>query len=99
MREGLVDTLEDLGFEVATAVNGLEALNMLVEKTVAPSAILLDLMMPVMDGYRFLEERKHHGLTDSPIAVVTAAHTVDAARLDGLPVIRKPIRLPSFRAR
>jgi PAS domain S-box-containing protein len=98
VREGLVDTLEDLGFEVVTAVNGLVALNMLVEKKVAPSVILLDLMMPVMDGYRFLEEVRKRDMAGIPIVVVTAGHDIDATRLGKLPLIRKPIKLPQLQS-
>jgi CheY-like chemotaxis protein len=98
VREGLADALRDLGFEVVTAVNGRDALNLLVERKVAPAVILLDLMMPVMDGYRFLEElRKHDGLAGIPIAVVTAGHGVDGARLGEVPIIPKPIKLPQLK--
>jgi CheY-like chemotaxis protein len=99
VRESLADTLEDLGYDVVTAVHGLDALNLLLEKRIAPSVILLDLMMPVMDGYRFLEEiRKHQDLSGIPIAVVTAGHRVDRTRLGVVPIIPKPIKLPQLKS-
>jgi CheY-like chemotaxis protein len=50
IREILAEALADLGFEVVTAAHGRDALTMLGRMAVLPSAILLDLMMPVMDG-------------------------------------------------
>ena len=48
--------LQSSGYEVITASNGAEALSIL--ETQHPCVILLDLMMPVMDGLTFLRERK-----------------------------------------
>ena len=58
IRRILAETLEDYGFSVVTAVNGLEALRTLRGSSKPPSLILLDLLMPVLDGYGFLDERK-----------------------------------------
>lgn len=52
--EALAEILEAEGFNVRRARNGLEALDQLSE-AVVPNLVLLDLMMPVMDGYQFLE--------------------------------------------
>lgn len=48
--------LESEGYEVLTAINGLEALQILKHSKHLPSLILLDLMMPVMDGSSFIKE-------------------------------------------
>jgi CheY-like chemotaxis protein len=58
--------------------------------------ILLDLMMPVMDGYGFLDQRSRDAaLADIPVAVITAGHGVDQGRLgDDLEVLPKPIDVP-----
>jgi len=95
IREALMDTLEDQGFEVIAAVNGLDALTLLRTKQVTPSVILLDLMMPVLDGYGFLEaQRKDPALAPIPVAIITAAHGVDHRRLGDSPaVVAKPIRV------
>ena len=78
IREILAETLVDKGFDVATAANGLEALRILESMSVPPSAILLDLMMPIMDGYGFLERRRRDpALASIPLAIVTAGHGVD----------------------
>jgi len=96
IREALTDTLEDNGFRVLTAVNGLEALRLLRTGPVAPAVILLDLMMPVMDGYGFLaEQQQDPQLAAIPVAVITAGHGVDRSRLgEALLVIPKPIKVP-----
>ena len=63
--------LRRAGWEVRTAANGREALEALEEIT--PNAILLDLMMPEMDGFEFLEElRRHEAWSTIPVLVVTA---------------------------
>ena len=58
IREILAETLAETGFEVRTACNGLEALAAVRCMKVRPAVILLDLMMPIMDGYGFLEQRE-----------------------------------------
>jgi CheY-like chemotaxis protein len=53
LRATLRDLLEDEGYAVLTAANGIEALEVLAAG-VRPGIILLDLMMPVMDGWEVL---------------------------------------------
>jgi CheY-like chemotaxis protein len=95
IREILAETLTDLGFEVATAANGLDALELVRGQKARPGVILLDLMMPVMDGYAFLEERsKDPELATVPVLVITAGYRVDRRRLGRVRVIWKPFDLP-----
>jgi CheY-like chemotaxis protein len=96
IREVLAETLEVRGFDVVTAANGADALAVLRDISVRPSVILLDLMMPIMDGYGFLEQwRRDPALASIPLAVVTAGHGVDDARLgERLPIIPKPFNVP-----
>jgi len=98
LRETLADTLKDRGFDVITAANGLEALKIVRSMASPPSVILLDLMMPVMDGYGFLEERrKDPRLASIPLAIVTAGHGVDRKRLgNGAPIVPKPFNVPQL---
>lgn len=98
VREILAETLVDRGFDVVTAPNGLEALKMLQRRTVEPSVILLDLMMPILDGYGFLERRRQDpGLASIPVAVITAGHGVDRERLSDVPaIVPKPIDVPKL---
>jgi signal transduction histidine kinase/DNA-binding response OmpR family regulator len=76
--------LEAEGWQVSEAENGQVALEMLAQK--APSLILLDLMMPVMDGFEFvMEMRKLDSSSGIPIVVVTAKDITeeDRRRLNG----------------
>ena len=96
IREVLAEALEAMGFAVVTAAHGRDALTMLGRMAVLPSVILLDLMMPVMDGYGFLEERtKHAKLESIPLAVITAGHGIDRVRIGRTtPIVPKPFQMP-----
>ena len=73
-REMLGRFLELEGFEVRTAANGQLALEALDEEGAAPEVILLDLMMPVMNGWQFREhQRRDPRISDIPVVVDTAA--------------------------
>jgi len=83
-REMLRASLEREHFTVVEAGNGVEALEQLA--TVRPALILLDLMMPEMDGFQFTREvRAHPEWRGIPILVMTAKdiNAEDRARLDG----------------
>jgi signal transduction histidine kinase/CheY-like chemotaxis protein len=70
-REMLLRMLEKEGWTVAEAADGRAALEQVAR--CHPAAILLDLMMPVMDGFQFVAEmQKHEDWRDIPIVVVTA---------------------------
>ncbi|MDR3406505.1 MAG: response regulator [Chthoniobacter sp.] len=83
-RDMLRASLEKEEFIVAEASNGVEALQKLA--TLRPALILLDLMMPEMDGFQFTREvRAHAEWHDIPILVMTAKDIAaeDRALLDG----------------
>jgi CheY-like chemotaxis protein len=96
IRDTLAQVLEDEGYRVVCASNGLEALEMLRSDPAIPALILLDLMMPVMNGWQFNEERrKDDRLARIPLVVVTAAGDARdrAASIKAVRIIQKPIRL------
>lgn len=69
----LVDVLSMRGYRVWRARHGREAIDTVARDGVRPDAILLDLVMPVMDGAAFLEARREHPLlVDAPVIVMTA---------------------------
>jgi two-component system, chemotaxis family, chemotaxis protein CheY len=100
LRDVLGELLEECGYRVATASNGMDALSYLREHD-APSVVLLDLMMPVMDGATFREEqRRDDGLSDIPVFVLTARGETDGNlhELGAARVFRKPIALTDLLA-
>jgi CheY-like chemotaxis protein len=79
LREMMRRTLENVGWAVIEAANGRVALERLIEQR--PELILLDLMMPEMDGFQFLEEvRTHEEWRSIPIVVVTAKDLTEEDR-------------------
>jgi two-component system, chemotaxis family, chemotaxis protein CheY len=70
IRSVIAEVLEERGFGVHTAINGAEALALL--DTVRPDVVVLDLLMPVMHGWAFMEEyaQKTHGQA-IPIVVLS----------------------------
>jgi CheY-like chemotaxis protein len=73
IRESVADVLAGEGFEVACAANGQEALRRLADGTAHPGVILLDLMMPVMDGWAFrAAQRSDPRYADIPVVVLSA---------------------------
>ena len=96
---GLSELLEGEGYAVATATDGLEALAQL-RAGLRPCVILLDLMMPVMDGWDFrYEQLKDPDLKDLPIVVVTAAGFSEAlikVQFGDIEVVAKPPPAPGL---
>ncbi len=76
----LSETLKRRGFAVVGAYDGAEAMAAVAQRQ--PDLILLDLMMPVMDGYEVIEALKGAEETrDIPIVVMTA-HRIDQLKID-----------------
>ena len=72
----LVQELEDFGVESITATNGQEALDQIEKEK--PDVVLLDIMMPVMDGFEALEKIKSNETTrDIPVIVISAMSDID----------------------
>lgn len=93
IREALQDVLTDEGYDVIGASDGQEALECLNGEK-RPSAILVDLWMPVMDGWKFLDAL----LADArfsriPLVVLTAARDQRARELCVAEVLTKPVQL------
>jgi CheY-like chemotaxis protein len=95
LREALAQVLRDEGYEVLGASHGQEALESLREGG-RPCLILLDLTMPVMNGWQFRDiQRQDPQLSAIPVIVLSAGQDLPAQMpLLGLQeFIRKPIRL------
>jgi CheY-like chemotaxis protein len=97
-REMLRYLVESTGCSVVTAANGLEALECL-RKGVRPSLILLDLMMPVMDGCAFDHElARDLQLSWIPTIVITAFPERAAGLARHNKVVQKPVELDEILA-
>jgi CheY-like chemotaxis protein len=77
VREGLVDFLRDEGYAALGVENGRRALEVL-ETMQAPRLILLDLMMPVMDGWQFLAERARRSYA-TPVVLLSGLSFINDA--------------------
>jgi CheY-like chemotaxis protein len=94
IREALATLLGEEGFAVETAAHGRLALDYLAVNP-APDLILLDLMMPVMDGWMFRQEQElDPRLTGIPVVVLTAVQERDMLLPHPCPVIHKPVDVP-----
>jgi GAF domain-containing protein/CheY-like chemotaxis protein len=79
VRRGVRQALEPLGWQVSEAENGRVAVDSLV--AARPDVIILDLMMPKMDGFEFLDElRGRPEWRDIPVVVITAKELTDEDR-------------------
>ena len=76
LRDSVQAVLEVEGYQVVTAEHGLEGLQRL-DATAQPCLILLDLMMPVMNGWEFLETMQGRDRVRPPVVVVSAAAQLD----------------------
>lgn len=97
IRDALADTLEGRGYNVAVAGDGAEALDWL-RKSAAPCLIVLDLMMPTMDGYEFISQQKlDPALADIPVVIITAGRHPNPSRvLEVAEVLHKPLARDRF---
>jgi len=82
------------GYNVATAGNGREALDQLRHADQLADLILLDLMMPVMDGWQFrMEQQRDPRLASIPVVVLSAVYNARerAALLGAVDYMQKPV--------
>jgi CheY-like chemotaxis protein len=93
IRDSLIEMLEEHGYGATGAANGRDALAVLEASAQPPCLILLDLMMPVMDGRAFRDEQlKNPAWAQIPVIVISAFSDVQAqARELDLECLRKPL--------
>jgi CheY-like chemotaxis protein len=90
-RELLAEALHDAGYRVLEARNGREALGLLLDLP-TPAAIVLDLLMPVMDGHELLDVLGSYvRLTRVPTLVVTASDDDIEVPIPFARCLRKPL--------
>jgi CheY-like chemotaxis protein len=91
LREMMEQLLTLEGYTAATAANGREALEYL-RRSGAPDLILLDLMMPVMDGWEFRREQERDPqLASVPVVVLSALDQQRARDIGANAFLKKPL--------
>lgn len=99
IREALAQILEDEGYAVASAPNGLVGLEKLRE--MHPSLVLLDLMMPVMNGWQFRQrQREDASVANIPVVIISADGSArrEAGVMGAEGFMQKPIELDDLLA-
>jgi CheY-like chemotaxis protein len=97
IRKMLVEVLQLEGYPTETAVNGREALDILAHG--GPRVVLLDLLMPVLDGRGVMEELRANPAERAKhkIVLVSAVHNLETARdLDADSSLPKPFTVPQL---
>ncbi len=93
VRETMCELLADEGHQVACCENGAEALALLRQSADKVCVVLLDLMMPVMNGWDFRREQlADPGIAAIPVVVITASPDVGDG-LGNVRMLRKPLAI------
>jgi two-component system, chemotaxis family, chemotaxis protein CheY len=95
-RDAIATMLEDAGYDVMRAANGLEALGQLGDRDGRCDLILLDLMMPVMNGWDFRRKQKEApAFAATPVLLMSAgAHVATVSgELDAAGHVTKPVEM------
>jgi CheY-like chemotaxis protein len=91
LRDMMAQMLSIEGFQTAAVSNGREALDYLY-RTAKPNVILLDLMMPVMDGWEFRRRQQADPeLAPVPVIVLSALDPARAGTVDASAFLKKPL--------
>src|SRR5262249_21153381 len=91
-RESLQEALEQVGYRVALARHGIEAL-FLLDRMARPALIVLDLQMPFMDGLTFLEQLRKRP-DQGQFGVLTMSAMVNGEWVDHAPGVFRTLRKP-----
>lgn len=98
IRETITAILAFAGYEVTAYANGQEALEGLNKADAAPEMILCDLMMPVMDGWQFLDaQERQREIHKVPVVVISADPSPLALEHEAVrEVVNKPFDLDAL---
>jgi CheY-like chemotaxis protein len=100
-RRSLQDRLRSQGYDVVAAENGIEALELL-QVAPSPCVVLLDLMMPVMNGVEFLQALDRRSDTEGVRVMLVSGHgLVERVALDSKRIVarlQKPLEMDELRS-
>ena len=99
VREAIAEVLADSRYVALHAANGAEALQRLRSAPVRPCVILLDVMMPTMDGWQFrAEQQRDPSVKDIPVVVLSAHSDASeaAAKMEAAGYLTKPVALETL---
>jgi two-component system chemotaxis response regulator CheY len=99
IRSSIIEVLKSEGFVATGVPNGLEALEYLKSCVTKPYLILLDIMMPVMDGWTFRDkQQKDESIKEIPVVVITAdGNAKDKAfKMNAQGWVKKPIDIDAL---
>jgi CheY-like chemotaxis protein len=97
LREAITEVLRDAGYTVLVANNGRSAMEVLARSDPLPRLVLLDMMMPVLDGAGFLAEVRGHARWGAiPVVVFSASANPNLQELGAHGWIRKPVDLEAL---
>jgi CheY-like chemotaxis protein len=101
VRDAISEVLSDFEYKPVPASNGVEALEQLRTASVMPCLILLDVMMPTMDGWAFrAEQQRDPSVKDIPV-ILLSAHTdvkVAATQMQAAGFLAKPVAIDNLLA-
>ena len=96
LREAAAEALEDAGYRVVRADDGRRALEEMTRGGLRPDLILLDMMMPNLDGWGFrVAQKQVPDIAGIPVVALTAYALTEDEReqLDAAAILRKPVAL------
>lgn len=92
LRETVCEFLEGDGYRTIGSSDGASALSRLQQQSEKPAVILLDLMMPGMNGWEFREQQlRQPEIAHIPVVVMTASR--DPSGIDANEIVFKPVKL------
>ncbi len=101
VRDAIAEVLEEEGYQVARARTGVDALEQLGKSHRLPAAIVLDLMMPLMDGWEFWSlQQSHYEWASIPVVVISADTNAKdkSSALRPIACLRKPLDIDELLA-
>jgi CheY-like chemotaxis protein len=99
VRDAIAEVLADSEYKALAASNGVEALQRLRSASIRPCVILLDVMMPGMDGWEFrAEQERDPAVKDIPVILLSAHTDVKsaAAQMNAAGFLAKPIAVDAL---